>query len=324
MVNRPLILAVAGGAVVIAAIGLNFYPLDDAPTTPPPAPAVAKAPESAAPTAQSEPIKPTFDVVRVNPQGDTVIAGRAAPGARVRIMDGDQEIGTVTADRRGEWVFIPDKPLAAGNRQLGLEAIDPDGRVLQSETMVVLIVPEGGRGEEGSQTLALRVPRQGSGGSTVLQGPAGDPSLTVAIDNVDYDDSGALFLTGRAAPNGTVLIYLNDALIGQTRADAQGNWTINPDLLVKPGQYSLRADQVDGTGKVLARATIPFMRSESVEPLVPGTVVTVQPGNSLWRLARRTYGEGMRYTVIYEANKSQIGDPDIIFPGQKFTLPAVN
>jgi nucleoid-associated protein YgaU len=47
----------------------------------------------------------------------------------------------------------------------------------------------------------------------------------------------------------------------------------------------------------------------------------VQPGNSLWRLARRTYGEGLRFSVIYEANKDRVRDPDLIYPGQVLSLP---
>ena len=47
----------------------------------------------------------------------------------------------------------------------------------------------------------------------------------------------------------------------------------------------------------------------------------VQPGNSLWRIARRVYGDGPKYTEIYEANRSQIKDPDLIYPGQIFRLP---
>jgi len=50
----------------------------------------------------------------------------------------------------------------------------------------------------------------------------------------------------------------------------------------------------------------------------------VQPGNSLWRLARESYGDGLRYTVIYEANKDQIANPDLIYPGQVFSIPAGN
>jgi nucleoid-associated protein YgaU len=50
--------------------------------------------------------------------------------------------------------------------------------------------------------------------------------------------------------------------------------------------------------------------------------VIVQPGNSLWRIARRVLGEGMQYVHIYEANQAQIRDPDLIYPGQVFEVPS--
>ncbi len=50
----------------------------------------------------------------------------------------------------------------------------------------------------------------------------------------------------------------------------------------------------------------------------------IQPGNNLWRIARRTYGYGIRYTVIYQANREQIRDPDLIYPGQIFVLPPID
>jgi nucleoid-associated protein YgaU len=46
------------------------------------------------------------------------------------------------------------------------------------------------------------------------------------------------------------------------------------------------------------------------------------PGNSLWRLARRSYGRGIRYVEIYQANRSQIRDPNLIYPGQVLAVPA--
>src|SRR5262249_55436187 len=49
--------------------------------------------------------------------------------------------------------------------------------------------------------------------------------------------------------------------------------------------------------------------------------VIIQPGNNLWRLSRVIYGKGISYTVIYEANKDQIRDPDLIYPGQIFATP---
>ena len=74
-------------------------------------------------------------------------------------------------------------------------------------------------------------------------------------------------------------------------------------------------------GAVLARVETPFSRAEVEEIEVAGDNVVVQPGNSLWRIARRVYGRGIQYTVIYQANSGQIVDPDLIYPGQIFNLP---
>jgi nucleoid-associated protein YgaU len=49
--------------------------------------------------------------------------------------------------------------------------------------------------------------------------------------------------------------------------------------------------------------------------------VVIQPGDNLWRIARGTYGRGVQYVVIYRANQDRIRDPNLIYPGQIFTLP---
>lgn len=51
------------------------------------------------------------------------------------------------------------------------------------------------------------------------------------------------------------------------------------------------------------------------------TAVTVQPGNTLWAIARENYGEGILYVRLYEANRDRIRDPDLIYPGQVFDIP---
>ena len=51
------------------------------------------------------------------------------------------------------------------------------------------------------------------------------------------------------------------------------------------------------------------------------TRIVIQPGNNLWVLSRELYGYGKMYTVIYEANKDQIRNPRLIFPGQILTAP---
>ncbi|MCT8160231.1 LysM peptidoglycan-binding domain-containing protein [Pseudoruegeria sp. SHC-113] len=50
-------------------------------------------------------------------------------------------------------------------------------------------------------------------------------------------------------------------------------------------------------------------------------IVTVQPGFTLWGIASETYGDGFLYVKVFEANADQIRDPDLIYPGQIFTVP---
>jgi len=50
----------------------------------------------------------------------------------------------------------------------------------------------------------------------------------------------------------------------------------------------------------------------------------VQSGDSLWNIAKKIYGDGLKYTMIYEANKSIIGgNPNLIYAGQELTIPAI-
>jgi nucleoid-associated protein YgaU len=59
------------------------------------------------------------------------------------------------------------------------------------------------------------------------------------------------------------------------------------------------------------------------QPQGPGRVV-IQPGNNLWQISRVIYGQGVQYTVIYEANKDQIRNPNLIYPGQILDTPGSN
>jgi nucleoid-associated protein YgaU len=54
----------------------------------------------------------------------------------------------------------------------------------------------------------------------------------------------------------------------------------------------------------------------------PAVTITVQPGFTLWGIAKQELGEGVMYVQVFNANKDQIKNPDLIYPGQVFTLPS--
>ena len=313
--HKAVIIGVIGAVTVAVAVGLSIM-LGDA-EAPAPAPKTA---QPGADAAQAEDIiPPTFDVVRVNPDGNAVMAGRAHPGSDVEVLDGEAVFGTVKTDPRGEWVFVPEQLLEPGERRLGLRMLLEGHDPVLSDHVVILVVPERGAAQDGA--LALKVRRDGTGPSEVLQKPGAHDAF--GVDSVDYGN-GELTISGHGDAAKSVHLYLDNHFIGKTTIDDQGRWSVTPEAEIAPGTYTLRADMVDDDGAVLARRELPFQRAEHADTvgLEPGSFVVVQPGNSLWRLARRTYGEGLRYHTIYEANRAQIKDPDLIYPGQVFRLPS--
>ena len=164
----------------------------------------------------------------------------------------------------------------------------------------------------------MLLPRD-SGPPRLLQGAATNRKLT--MDTVDYDENGEIRFSGAAKPDVPVRLYVDNRLVADARTGADGHWTIVPSSPVAPGVHQLRVDQLGPDGRVLGRIELPFQRTMTTpEGLASGRAV-VQPGQNLWRIARQSYGQGTRYTVIYLANRDQIRDPNRIYPGQIFSVP---
>lgn len=293
-------------------------------------PAVAAVTGTGAAPATGPAVVPSFDVVRVSPAGNAVIAGRAAAGSEVVVFDGDRVVARATADRRGEFVALPAAPLPAGGRELTLASRAPQGgaelRGDQSVVVMVPVAPRAGAAPAEAPTVALL---DAHGGARVLQ-DAGKRAQPLSLDIVDYDEKGAVRFSGRAAAGSAVRVYVDNGAVGDARADESGRWGLAPAGAIAAGVHSLRADTVDGGGRVVSRVELPFQResvaSVAVEPSergVAGSRIVVQPGETLWRLARAAYGSGTRYTVIFQANQAQIRDPGLIYPGQAFAVPLV-
>ncbi len=314
-VARPLILALLGLTALGATAVFVFY-RDDAP--PPAAPRPATPRLAATPTPAPAPATPAFDIVRIGPQGDAVLAGRAAPGADVTVRAGGQDIGHATADAAGSWVLVPTAPLPPGAQALTLSEMRPDGMQVAGAASVLTMVPAPAAP---AGAPALAVLDQPGAAPRVLQAPPGSAAETLGLAAVDYDDRGQLRFAGTAPPGAPVRIYVDDQVAGDAVADTQGRWTLSPAAAIAPGQHRLRVDQLDPRGQVAARIALPFQREQLAAAQIATGQVVVQPGESLWRLARRTYGTGLHYTVIYQANSGQIRDPAKIYPGQTLTLP---
>jgi nucleoid-associated protein YgaU len=429
--------------------------------------------------------KPSFDVVGVEPTGETVVAGRSEAGAIVALTANGEVVGKTIANPAGEWTIILDEPLKPGDYDVALEVHDQGGEQLStSDERVAISIPDGGKQQplvvlnspdgpsnilqkpeapvavaeapKAEETVVAAAPTseaardtpsssssenvtaeaggsEGAAETTVSAASSTDadtasngtatadtqqqttdsgsqaseqtaevaatstaseteattaPAETTTASASDAPDSSGdaaptdtnqqvaaasqgetsasaetgteggnppvtveaveseenkVYVAGTAEPGSSVRVYVGDDYQGEATANSSGRWLLEGDKSVAEGNVEVRADMIAEDGKsVDARAAVTFEKQQDeqivlTKVVASGTsgseagdgadvkkalpVVIIRKGDNLWRISRRLYGDGIRYTTIYQANKGQIRDPDLIYPGQVFLTP---
>ncbi len=182
--------------------------------------------------------------------------------------------------------------------------------------------------------------------------------IAPSFDVVSADDAGMLVAAGKAQAGATILLQNGAQTLGETKADANGEWVLTLERPLPAGDYSLSLlsvhpktqERVPGEhryaltiaprakgapAQVQTAAAIPAhpvaARQAAAAPAASehplknaATVAAVKRGDTLWAMAHRFYGNGMRYSEIAGANKEQIKDPNLIFPKQQLAIPDNN
>lgn len=312
--------------------------------------AAEEGPDAAAP--------PRFDIVRVDATTGALVAGQGEPGSKVEVLiDGDVAAGSEIG-AGGNFALLFDLPVSAAPRLLTLRMTRADGSILDSGESVIVapsqalaeaMPPEGAQG--GAQVAgapagdapapAVAAPDAPVEPAVILADEAGVRVLQpgglgpevpegIVVDAISTDPGGSMAVSGRADGEGFARVYADNVEVA-TVTIGEGAWRA-PLPENAPRSYVLRVDQIDAQGNVVARTETEVTRETReqldgllVEEVRAGdagaVVVTVQRGFTLWGIARENYGEGRLYVKVFEANRNQIRDPDLIYPGQVFTVP---
>ena len=211
-------LAIAGAAVGAALVGLFIWtqmpdpapaPIASVPPAESPAPATPTAPsEAPAETAMADPkgdrpkppveaITPSFDLLRVEPDGSTVIAGKGAPNTRLDVMSGDKVIATTEIGPSGDFAAVLDEPLAAGDYQLTLRTAGADGAAATSEEVATVSIPT-----DGASGLLAMVTKPGEASRILTQpeAPAATPAPEAPAAETPAPDTAASPAVEEPAP----------------------------------------------------------------------------------------------------------------------------
>ncbi|MFI0848600.1 LysM peptidoglycan-binding domain-containing protein [Mesorhizobium sp. IMUNJ 23232] len=253
------------------------------------------------------------------------VAGRADPGRTVRGYANEILLGDAKTSQEGRFLIEAERDLPVGDYIIRVDALGPDG----AEVVARAAVPF--EREAGDNVAAVAAPASQPAGETVAAGPqdrvgnapsseagqAAKPSATAATQDQPAADApkpsekpAAIAAAPAASPaSGEPAPKPADASATQPAPNKPAE--IAAASVEQPAQPAAGTDAAAKPADALS----PKLQS------VDGSVI-IRRGDSLWRISRRVYGHGLRYSTIYLANQHQIDDPDRIYPGQVFSVPS--
>ena len=301
----------------------------------------------------------SIDLAQVTPSGEAVFAGKSAPNAQVTVFEGDVILGTTTANADGEWVVVPDKALGPGEHLVSVGATDEAGGTVvasltlaikvgeteddqplvallpQGETDVPILLqspddkPEAAAGVVASAETTETVGSDKAGTLEVAP-PAGFTETTdetvavvpaLAPRSLSWKMNGDLVIAGVSRGGERVTAKAAGRDFGEAGVTGNGGWQISGRVdLDKPRRVMTFALE-DGDGQIVATYELPVASRDLSQGMDGSKLVVVQEGDALWRIAYRSYGEGIKYVDIVRRNAAAIDDPDLIFPNQIFAIP---
>lgn len=295
--------AAAAAAQVRRLAGVFAGTDDGAPRTEAPAAAPQPAQTPVQPATPSAPTTtgdaaqlPTFDVLRVEPDGSAVIAGKAQPGSQLEIVNKGEVIAKTPVEGSGDFAAVLDNPLPPGDHELVLRATGKDGKVSESSEVATVSVPAQKNGDllamvttpgKASRVLTMpeaappalqaqATPPAANGTQTpanaVQSGNAAPANATpetasVRVTAVEFDGS-KIYIAGSAPAGTTIRALVDDTRVGESKAEASGSFVVEGDIQLSVGSHIITAEALDASGKVTVRVRVPFSRPETDQATV--------------------------------------------------------
>ena len=251
------------------------------------------------------------DSISYAPEGAVMLGGHAGAGAGLRLYLDGAAIADVVAGPDGAWAATL-TDVVAGIYTLRVDQLAADGTVsarfetpFKRETLAALAAASvpAVQPEVAVEAAPVAVDASSADAPQPVAEPAPAADTTAVAAAPASPADGTEVAAGEAAPAAE-----------PTTADTAPVVEAAPvaDATAAVPDAALVADAASVTAELAA-----------VAPGKPAPVtVTVQPGYTLWGIAQQNFGDGVLYVQVFEANKDKIKDPDLIYPGQVFTIPA--
>ena len=236
----------------------------------------------------------TIDTISYSSNGDVILGGRGQAGNFVRIYLDNQSIATSEIAVDGYWA-VELSDIEPGIYTLRIDELNPVGDVVsRAETPFK---------REAAEELAELMAVETEAEEPRVKVPS---ESAVAAKAEDEEAQPAVQVETETAPEKPL-----------AQAVTQVEVNVQPEVAALDGQDEQSSNGGSAVVEDLPAETAPALRAPSKK----FRVRTVQPGSTLWAIAKESYGAGIEYFKVFEANKERIRDPDLIYPGQVFEIP---
>jgi len=253
-----------------------------------------------------------IDTIAYTPEGAVQVGGHGQPGAGLRVYVDTVENITATVPESGQWLLtLADLP--PGVYTLRVDQLDANGKVtsrfetpFQRETLETLALATGSPAPEAEPSPELAPAPEAKPAPELVPASELEPAPDPVAEPVLEPEPA--------------LAALSDPATGPlvTTPDLATPDPATPDPATEP---LVATPELETPNLATPDLETPDLVTPDVATPRPVSI-TVQPGFTLWRIARDSYGDGVLYVQVFEANRDKIRDPDLIYPGQVFTVPA--
>ena len=279
-------------------------------------------------------IFPEIDIIKVSPDGSFVIAGKGQPNSNINISNKGNLIDSSIVDSDGKWVVVSKENLKTGDNLISIDQINNNGLVLRHKQLFITKIDE----HKKDQPLVISVPNKNGKNISIIQQPSEQQKIYKVendlgiqkkiksnqkifnVKTIFFNENGFVSIKGKVNFGKKIELYINKKIMETIKIE-NSKWQYNSDKIFDYGLHDLLVVLKSDKDEILDKITLPFMRVEMPYNDVPENFILIKPGDMLWTIAYRLYGDPFKYIQIFEENKDQITNPDLIFPGQLFSIP---
>jgi nucleoid-associated protein YgaU len=277
--------------------------------------APAEQPAAEQPAAEQTPAKlVSIDAVDYDTAGNIVFSGQGEVGNTARVYVDNNFLGDAPVGEDGRWTFAGTADVAQGVHTLRVDGLDAQGNVV-NRVEVPFFREEQTKVAEATPPAAPAVEEPAAEAPAATEAapaeqPAQQPETAAAEPAPAAPEQPAQDMASAEQP----------AAEQPAAEQPAAEQPVAEQPAAEQPAATEAAQETTGQAQETAAATAPV--AESAPAPKEGRIV-IQPGNNLWRISRVLYGTGNKFTMLYEANKDQIRNPNLIYPGQVFRTPEV-